>query len=111
MHMGLLSQTTGFFPDYETPTTTAVGPTDVTAQTSPDWTTQIGQIVGYVTQWDMARQLYQLNLERAQQGLEPIQSADVTPGVNIGVSSDVKNLVMLGIAVAGGLFLFSALRR
>ena len=107
----MLAQSQGFFPDYGTATTTGVAPPAAPADASSDWTTSLAQIVGYYTQWDMANKLYDLNLARVQQGLQPITAEQVTPGVTVGVSSDVKNLVMLGLAVAGGLFLFSMLRR
>jgi len=100
------------FGAYGTPTTTAEGPLpgEVGAESS-DWTTMLPQLVGAVTQWDMARKLYDLNLLRVQQGLEPIQAQSVTPGVTVGVSSQTQNLVLIGLAVVAGLFIFSRLSK
>lgn len=107
-----LGQSEGFYDDYGTVTTTAAAPAPgVLPSESGDWMSNIGQIVGAYTQWDMARKLYDLNLARVQQGLEPIQAASVTPGVTVGISADVKNLVMIGIAVVAGLFIFNAIRK
>jgi len=100
------------FGAYDTATSVATAPPSgaVSAESS-DWTTMLPQLVGAVTQWDMARKLYDLNLERVQQGLEPIQAQSVTPGVTVGVADDVKNMIMIGGAVVAGLFLFSMMRK
>jgi hypothetical protein len=108
MHLG---QTTVGWDEvgaYDTPTSVAVSPDQVPAdaQTSSDWTTALPQIVGAVTQWDMARQLNELNLQRVQQGLPPITAQEVTPGVNVGLSSQTQTLVLIGLAVIVGLVVF-----
>ena len=110
----MLGQSTDFWGEYaayETPTTIAQGPTEGPADASPDWTTALSQAVGYLTQWDMSRKLYDLNLERVQQGLEPIQAQAVTPGVTVGVSSDTQRLVLWVAAGIGALFLVRMLMK
>jgi hypothetical protein len=53
------------------------------------------------TQADLTRDLYELNLTRAKQGLAPIAASEVAPQVNVGVSRDVQNtLLMLGLGGA-----------
>lgn len=101
------------FAAYDTPITTALVPPDTVADgASGDWYTALPEIIGAVTAWDQARQLYKLNLERVSQGQEPIAAQTVQPGVTatVGISEDVKQLAFVALAVVAGLFIFKALR-
>lgn len=62
-------------------------------------------------QYDMQRDLLQVNLARAERGLPPISSSSIAPQVNVGVSPEMQNLSYIAV---GGLLLvglFAAFRR
>lgn len=48
-------------------------------------------------QYSMQKDLIAMNIERAKQGLAPIDSSMVAPTVNVGVSSDIQRLVQFGL--------------
>lgn len=54
------------------------------------------EIAPAYAQYQMARDLYSLNMERAKQGLPPIDASAVSPQINVGLSPDVKTLLILG---------------
>lgn len=43
-----------------------------------------------------SQQLFQLNLQRAQQGLPPLSTQVYAPAVNIGMSPEMQKMVMIG---------------
>lgn len=94
-------------------------PYPVTAPASNgfDWGGLLGtakEILTTVTQAELQKDLYQMNVQRAQQGLPPISPSAVAPQVNVGVAPDVqRNLMMLGIgaaAIVGGAMLLGGRR-
>jgi len=86
-------------------TTITVGPTVDSTGSSPDYLTAISQIATAAAQWDYARQVNAINLERAKQGLAPINA----PAVQFGVAqSTLTPLLLLGGAA---LVLFAMKRR
>jgi hypothetical protein len=82
-----------------------------------DWTAVLNagkQLIMGMTQADMQKKIFDMNVERAKRGLQPISSAAVAPtvGVQVGMSPDTKK--MLTWAVAGsaiGYFVVKALKR
>lgn len=52
-----------------------------------------------------AEALFLLNLDRARQGLPPIDVRNAAPRVNFGVTPEVQNMLLLGAAGLGLLFL------
>ena len=57
-------------------------------------------------------QLNQINVNRAKQGLPPINTAAYGTGINVGLSTDTQKLVMSGgIALLGVLLINSLTRR
>ncbi len=72
-----------------------------TAKEAPAWYERIANSVAdllpaygaYQTQ----KQLIKLNIQRAQQGLSPIEANQLAPQVNVGVSSDIKTFAYIGL--------------
>lgn len=57
-------------------------------------------------------QLNQINVQRAKQGLPPINTAAYGTGINVGLSADTQKLVMYGgIALLGVLLINSLTKR
>lgn len=85
-------------------TTISVGPSPDAAGTSPDWFTSISQFGQQLLTWDYARQINAINLERAKQGLAPINA----PAVNLGIAQSTLTPLLL---VGGAALLVYALKR
>lgn len=64
-------------------------------------TTDIQQIVTGLN----SQQLFSLNLQRAQQGLPPLNPAAYAPQVAVGLNEDTQRLVLLGAAALLAVFL------
>jgi len=77
----------------------------------PWW--QTGQkILTALVMTEQQRNLMQLNIERARQGLPPLDIAQYTGvGVNVGLSQGTQQLVLYLALGAGALILLNALRR
>lgn len=65
----------------------------------------LDKILASVLTYKQSEKILDINLERAKQGLPPIDAGSVAPTVNIGVSNSVTNLLLIGLAVAGFLYL------
>jgi hypothetical protein len=50
--------------------------------------------------------LVELNLERAKQGLPPIEASSIAPTVNAGISSELKTILWAGLAL-GAVIVFA----
>ena len=72
-----------------------------------DWLTTAQRIMTAVTMTYQQQQLMSLNIERAKQGLPPLDIAQYTGvGVNVGLSPATQQLVLvLGLGRVGILFL------
>lgn len=78
-----------------------------------DW---VASVTGFLTQVAPAviqlksqQSLINANLERAKQGLPPLDASSVTPGVNLGLSPATQSLLMwagIGALMLGGAYVF-----
>lgn len=85
-------------------TTITVGPSPSPDTASPDYATMASQFGSALMQWDYMRQVNEINLERAKQGLAPINA----PAVQVGVAqSTLTPLLLLG----GAALLLFAMKR
>lgn len=84
-------------------TTLTVGTSADVAGPSPDWLTSASQIASTLAQWDYMRQVNELNLRRAEQGLAPISA----PAVRVGVAESTLTPILL---LGGAALLVFALR-
>lgn len=60
------------------------------------------------------QQLAKTNIQRANAGLPPIQTGDVpglTPTVSVGLDPNTRNMLLLGAAGLGAMFLLKRKRR
>ncbi len=80
--------------------TTAPGITVVATQQNvtptQDWITTFARAVATVQMADSQRRLINLQLERARQGLPPLDASAYTPGVSIGLSPQLEKGLLLG---------------
>lgn len=110
----------GFLDTFFPSDLSAASPYEITSPstTSPgfDWgalATDVSQIFIAKEQADLQRDLMQMNIDRARQGLAPIPSSAVAPQVNVGVAPDVQRTAMMvalgGAAILGGAYIFGGL--
>lgn len=57
---------------------------------------------------EQQRQLDQINVQRAQQGLAPIDTSQYQTGVNVGVSASTQQTVLIVVAVLAGAWILSS---
>ena len=62
-------------------------------------------------QYQSQRQLIDLNIERAKQGLAPVDSSLVGPTLKVGMSSDMQRIAVIGLLGFFGLGALSLLTR
>lgn len=68
-------------------------------------TTVTGDLKDLVTAYNQ-QQILNANIERAKQGLPPINTASIAPTYNVGLSPDIKNMLLFGgLALLAILFL------
>ncbi len=60
----------------------------------------VGEIYAAKTQADLTKDLYELNLQRAAKGLAPVPASAVSPQVQVGVSRDTQNTILM-VALGG----------
>jgi hypothetical protein len=79
---------------------------DTPAVASHDpWYAQFVDLAKQALTLQQMRELQRLNLERARQGLPPIDTSRYAPQVNVGVAPDTQRLLLIG----GGLLLAALL--
>jgi hypothetical protein len=73
----------------------------------PWW--QTGQkVLLAILQSDQQRQIMQLNLERARQGLPPVDPTQYSGlGVQVGLAPQTQNLILIGLIGLGAILLLS----
>lgn len=98
-----------------------VGATQPVYETAPagsgfNWNnllTSVKDIYLAKEQADLQRDLYQINVQRAQQGLAPISASQVAPQVNVGVAPDTQRTVMIvglgAAAILAGAYAFGVI--
>jgi hypothetical protein len=97
---------------YDTPTSVAADmPADALPETSPDFMTGLSDIVGAVTQWDLQRKAYDINLARAQQGLPAIDFSQYAPGVNVGMTTQTQQFATLALLGLGAVAIYAISKR
>jgi hypothetical protein len=84
---------------------TSTGNTSTGTSTTPSW---LNTLVTGATQFMLGQQqaqrinqLNQINIQRAAQGLPPLNVEMAGPGVSVGVSSGVQTIMYIGLGIAG----------
>ena len=121
--LGAIDPLTGV--DLSTPITidnTTGQPVDTSTDTSgggtsttPGW---LNTLVTGATQFMLGQQqaqrinqLNQINIQRAAQGLPPLNVDMAGPGVSVGVSSQLQTVIYIGLGIAGLFVVSSMLKR
>lgn len=80
-----------------------------------DWAKSISDTIASLlptyAQYRLQKDLINLNIKRAEQGLPPVSSMDMAPQVNVGVSSNVENIAKVAVFGVLGLGLLSILSK
>lgn len=97
-------------PSYGTPATeernfvpvieaTAPGITEIAnriAVEGESWISAISRAMTTVAMADYQRRILNAQLERARQGLPPLQPSEYAPAINVGLSPQTRNLLIYG---------------
>lgn len=83
---------------------------DQQQQPGESWIDSAARLVTIIAATDQQRQLLQVQVDRAKQGLPPLNISQYAAGVQVGISSDLKNLLIFGGAAALAIMLFGAHR-
>ena len=91
--------------------TTNPGASGIIAQNQtpgePWWQTA-QKIALALVQTDQQRQIMNLNIERARQGLPPVDPSQYSGlGVQVGLAPQTQNLILIGLVGIAAVFLFS----
>jgi len=74
----------------------------------------LGDVAAQYTQYKAQRDLIKMNMKRAEQGLPPIDSKDVSPSVNVNVSADWQKMfgqLKVPLMIGGGLLAFALIAK
>jgi len=64
-------------------------------QSQTDWQGISNNIRDLITMYNQQR-ILDANIERGRQGLPPLNTAQIAPTYNVGLSPDTKNMLILG---------------
>lgn len=67
-----------------------------TDEPQTDWGRRLSEIFTGVVSAYQTKQLYDLNIRRAEMGLPPIDASALAPQVRVGLSNDMRNLLVYG---------------
>ncbi len=75
------------------------------------WIDALSRILPTIVATVQQRQLLQVQIERARQGLPPLDVSQYTSGVSVGLSQDTKQLLMYGGIAALAIWAFGTHRK
>jgi hypothetical protein len=86
---------------------------DTTAEPSiwDKLTNTIEKLLPVYAQYKQQRELIKLNIERAKQGLAPIEAEQIAPQVRVGLTSDTQRLLLFGVLGVLGIGLIMSMKR
>lgn len=93
-----------FMPEWETP---PYNPDDSNLAQTADLYSIGTQILNVFN----TAQVRQINIDRAKQGLPPIDSSAIAPQVNVGLSPEISSMLKWGLLVGVGYIALQALRK
>lgn len=79
-------------------------------QPGESWVDAAAKLVSAITATWQQKQFLSLNLQRAQQGLPPLSASDYGLGVKVGLSDDVKSMLMWGLLGVGAVIYLTSRR-
>lgn len=65
-------------------------------QPGESWADSLARLLPILAATEQQRELLNVQVERARQGLPPLNMSQYAAGVNVGISPDVKNLLIVG---------------
>lgn len=65
-------------------------------QPGESWLDSVARLLPIIAATDQQRQLLQVQVDRAKQGLPPLNVSQYSAGVQVGMSSDLKQLLIYG---------------
>lgn len=83
---------------------------DQQQQTGESWATAAARLLPILAATEQQRQLLGVQVDRARQGLPPLNMSQYAAGVQVGMSSDLKNILVIGGVAALAIMLFGAHR-
>lgn len=75
------------------------------------WVDALARLLPVMASTYQQKQLLSVQVERARNGLPPLDASQYAPGVKFGLSADTQRLVMWGGLALLGLLAFTALRK
>lgn len=91
----------GFIPAIESAAPGLVEAANRIAVEGESWINAISRAMTTVAMADYQRRIINAQLERARQGLPPLQPSEYAPAINVGLSPQTRNLLIYGgIALA-----------
>jgi hypothetical protein len=79
--------------------------------TSGDWLTSLTEIAQAAAQYDLQRKVLDINLQRVQAGLQPLDASRLAPGVNVGMTAQTQQFATLALLGGGALLLYALTKR
>lgn len=85
----------------------------VASQQAPteSWIDSLSRLLPTLAATYQQKQLLDVQVDRARQGLPPLNTNQYGAGINVGVSQDTQKLLMYGAIGLGALFVFSTLMK
>ncbi len=71
----------------------------------------LSSVISTLVTANAQRQLLQTNIQRASQGLPPLNAQAYMPGVNVGLAGDTKTMVYIIAAGLGALFIVNSMSK
>jgi len=86
-------------------------PTAITETASPDWLSTIRDLGTSYLSYEQQKTMQEINIERARQGLPPLNPANYGYGVNVGLSPDTQKLLIYGGVAVVAFLIFKEMNR
>jgi hypothetical protein len=76
-----------------------------------DWSTWLTQAVKIYTEYDLQKEVMDINLARAQQGLPPLDLSRYGAGVQVGVSAQTQTMILMAVGIIAAAMLLPKMLR
>jgi len=92
----------------------APGVTQIVQQTQlpgENWYDSLAKLLPALTATYQQKQILDVQVERAKQGLPPLNATQFSAGVNVGIAPETQKMLMYGAIGLGAIFLLTALMK
>ena len=90
-----LGQVDYTYDAYSDPGVSAPSPT----APESDWAVWLTQAAKIYTEYDLQKEVLDINLQRAQQGLPPLDLSQYGAGVQVGMTPATQNTLLIAVAI------------